>query len=161
MFDRACSLLRNPPPLKRTARYMSSKRPSFRKILLVSVKLFVRNSGAGNGCANFMGTWKKCVVSAGKTRVHKIPPFRGGGVLGRGGGECRFYFYGREDFSDSYHPDRNDFKILSAPKWLSIWHYVERAPHEIGWNDLPNPRQFSAVVPHLPVVNQFLGFWPS
>ena len=26
---------------------------------------------------------------------HKIPPFRGGG------GECRFYFYGREDFSET------------------------------------------------------------
>ena len=24
----------------------------------------------------------------------------GGGILGLGGGECRFYFYGREDFSD-------------------------------------------------------------
>ena len=35
--------------------------------------------------------------------VHKIPRFRGGGVfwvLG-GGGMARFYFYGREDFSDS------------------------------------------------------------
>ena len=35
--------------------------------------------------------------------VHKIPPFRDGGVfwvLGGGGGKCRFYFYGRGDFSD-------------------------------------------------------------
>ena len=24
----------------------------------------------------------------------------GGGILGLGGGECRFYFYGRADFSD-------------------------------------------------------------
>ena len=24
----------------------------------------------------------------------------GGGILGWGGGKCRFYFYGREDFSD-------------------------------------------------------------
>ena len=34
--------------------------------------------------------------------VHKIPGFRGGGGLGffLGGGECRFYFYGRGDFSD-------------------------------------------------------------
>ena len=30
----------------------------FQGIILVSVKLFVRNSGAGNGFANFMGTWK-------------------------------------------------------------------------------------------------------
>ena len=29
----------------------------------------------------------------------KFPFFLGGGVLG-GGGECRFYFYGRADFSD-------------------------------------------------------------
>ena len=37
-----------------------------------------------------------------KNHVHKIPRFRGGGfwVLG-GGGKCRFYFYGREDFSES------------------------------------------------------------
>ena len=62
-------------------------------------KIRVRNSGAGNGCAIFMDAWKKCVLSPGKTRVHKIPPFRGG----VGGGECRFYFYGRADFSDLCH----------------------------------------------------------
>ena len=44
------------------------------------------------------GRLEKCVLSAGKTHVRKIPPFRGGGGLG--GGECRFYFYGREDFSE-------------------------------------------------------------
>ena len=32
-----------------------------------------------------------------KNPVHKIPRFRGGFF---GGGECRFYFYGREDFSE-------------------------------------------------------------
>ena len=59
-----------------------------------------RNSGAGNGCANFMDASKKCALSAGKTHVHKIPRFRGGGYFGfwGGGGPCRFYFYGREDF---------------------------------------------------------------
>ena len=41
-----------------------------------------------------------------KNHVRKIPPFRGGvgggGILGfwGGGGKCRFYFYGREDFSE-------------------------------------------------------------
>ena len=35
-----------------------------------------------------------------KSHVHKIPCFRGGGYLGGGGGKCRFYFYGREDFSE-------------------------------------------------------------
>ena len=34
--------------------------------------------------------------------VHKIPRFRGrGGYFGLGGGKCRFYFYGRGDFSES------------------------------------------------------------
>ena len=41
-----------------------------------------------------------------KTHVHKIPPFMGG----VGGGECRFYFYGREDFSDSR--SRSGIEIL-------------------------------------------------
>ena len=36
-----------------------------------------------------------------KNHVHKIPRFGGGGYFGFwGGGECRFYFYGRADFSD-------------------------------------------------------------
>ena len=52
----------------------------------------------------FYGRLEKCVLSAGKTHVHKIPRFRGGGVFwvlgGGGGGECRFYFYGRADFSE-------------------------------------------------------------
>ena len=35
--------------------------------------------------------------------AHKIPLFRGGGVMGffgRGGWKCQFYFYGRGDFSE-------------------------------------------------------------
>ena len=35
-----------------------------------------------------------------KTYVHKIPRFRRGGSFGFGGGECRFNFYGRGNFSD-------------------------------------------------------------
>ena len=35
-----------------------SKISKLSRIILVSVKMFVRNSGAGNGCANFMGAWK-------------------------------------------------------------------------------------------------------
>ena len=50
----------------------------------------------------FYGRPEKCVLSAVKTHAHKIPRFRGGGgYFGFwGGGECRFYFYGRADFSD-------------------------------------------------------------
>ena len=62
-------------------------------------KIRVRNSGAGNGCANFMGARKKCVLSAGKTMSVKFPFFGGG--FGGGGGECRFYFDGRADFSEN------------------------------------------------------------
>ena len=63
-------------------------------------KMFVRNSGAGNGCANFMGTWKNCVLSAGKPPVHKIPRFRGGGYFGvwGGGGSADFIFMGARIF---------------------------------------------------------------
>ena len=63
----------------------SQKNPRVRKIR-------VRNSGAGNGCANFMDALKKCLLSAGKTMPVIILLF--------GGGECRFYFYGRADFSE-------------------------------------------------------------
>ena len=78
-----------------------SKKAHFRKIL-VSVKIVVRNSGAGHGCANsnyFMGAWKNALFLQEKTMSVKF--LRGGGYFGFwGGGECRFYFYGREDFSD-------------------------------------------------------------
>ena len=42
--------------------------------------------------------------------VHKIPRFRGGGILVffEGGGGCRFYSYGSEDFSDR-NPRRTNF----------------------------------------------------
>ena len=62
------------------------------------------NSGAGNGRANFMGAWHFFTLSAGKPPPHarKIPPLGGGSCffLEGGGWKCRFYFYGREDFSE-------------------------------------------------------------
>ena len=77
-------------------------------------KIFARNSGAGNGCTNFMDArLEKCLRSAGKTYVHKIPRFGGGGILGLGGGgTCRFCFYGREDFSEK--PPFNRFQQFSG-----------------------------------------------
>ena len=63
--------------------------------------MFVRNSGAGNGCANFMGAWKNALFLQEKPMSIKFLPFRGGGIwVFFWGGERRFYFYGREDFSD-------------------------------------------------------------
>ena len=44
--------------------------------------------------------------------------FLGGGgifVLGGGGGKCRFYFYGRADFSDKCI--RIEFKFISQVYW--------------------------------------------
>ena len=78
------------------------------KVRLISQKkrdvhnISARNSGAGNGCADFMAAWHFLVLSAGKPHAHKIPPFRGGvlGFFRRGGWKCQFYFLGRGDFSE-------------------------------------------------------------
>ena len=60
-------------------------------------KISARNSGTGNGCANFMGAWHFLVLSAGKPpHAHKIPPSRGGcrSFLEGGGGSANFIFMG-------------------------------------------------------------------
>ena len=47
----------------------------------------------------FYGRLEKCVLSAGKTHVHKIPRFRGGGIFGfGGGGSVDFIFMGARIF---------------------------------------------------------------
>ena len=52
----------------------------------------------------FYGRLEKCVLSAGKPMSIKFLVLGGGGIFGvffwGGGGECRFYFYGRADFSE-------------------------------------------------------------
>ena len=64
-------------------------------------KISARNSGAGNGRADFMGAWHFWFFLLENPHAHKIPPFRGG-LLGffKGGGSANFIFYGRGDFSD-------------------------------------------------------------
>ena len=79
--------LEGPTRKPRHAGAFCQKNPRVRKIR-------VCNSGAGNGCANFMGAWKKGVLSAGKPMYIKFLVLGGGGYLGLGGGECRFYSYG-------------------------------------------------------------------
>ena len=64
-------------------------------------KIRVRNSGAGNGCANFMDTSKKSILSAGQNHVRKIPLLGGGGV--GGGGSADFIFMGARIFLRSGH----------------------------------------------------------
>ena len=63
-------------------------------------QIFVRDSGAGNGCANFMDAWKKSVRSAGKTMSIKFLVLRGGGGYFRfwGGGVPIFIFMGARIF---------------------------------------------------------------
>ena len=63
-----------------------------------------RNSGPGNGCADFMGALDFLFLSAGKPHAHKIPRFffRDGGEFLEGGGwKCQFYLYGSRDFSET------------------------------------------------------------
>ena len=70
-------------------------------------KNFVRNSGAGNGCVNFMEAWKNAFFLQEKPMSIKFLVLGGGGifwVFGGGGGKCRFYFYGRGDFSEIFAP---------------------------------------------------------
>ena len=68
----------------------------------------------------FYGHLEKCILSAGKNHVRKIPLFFWGGGLG-GGGECRFHFYGRADFSEKKSPVKNLFSVfwLRAQPWFA------------------------------------------
>ena len=69
----------------------------FVRKILVSVKFVSAILGPEMG-APILWTPGKMPSFCRKNHVRKIPRFRGG-ILG-GGGECRFYFYGRADFSD-------------------------------------------------------------
>ena len=74
------------------SRTLSGENPRVRKIR-------VRNSGAGNGCANFMDIWKNAFFLQENLHVHKIPRFGGGGgILGLGGGSADFIFMGARIF---------------------------------------------------------------
>ena len=101
----ACIFACNPFPLHnrhtnccfaQKRKQVSAKTALFQKYPRVR-KIRVRKSGAGNGCAKFMDTWKNAFFLQENLHVHKIPRF-GGGILGLGGWECRIYFYGRGDF---------------------------------------------------------------
>ena len=59
-------------------------------------KISARNSGAGNGCANFMSAWHFWLFLMENPHAHKTPPFRGGSgaFLEGGGGGANFTFMG-------------------------------------------------------------------
>ena len=69
-----------------------------RKIILVSVKFLSAILGPEMGAS--ISWWKNAFFLQENPMSIKFLVLRGGGVLGFGGGECRFYLYGRADFSD-------------------------------------------------------------
>ena len=80
----------------------------FRKIL-VSVKFLSAILGPEVGAPILWTPGKNALFLQEKPMSTKFL-LVGGGILGfGGGGECRFYFYGREDFSDKSPGDTNIF----------------------------------------------------
>ena len=75
-------------------RHQNQKNPRVRKIC-------VRNSGAGNGCANFMDAWKNAFFLQEKPMSIKFLVLGGGAFwVWGGGGSADFIFIGRGDHSD-------------------------------------------------------------
>ena len=75
----------------------------------MSVKHFARNSGPGNGCANLMGAWNCCVLSADETSMPVKFPVLGGGVccfFFFGGGGADFIFMGTGLFLKKLHSEK-------------------------------------------------------
>ena len=60
-------------------------------------KIFVRNSGAGNGCADFMGAWKNAFFLQEKPMSIKFL-LLGGGIWGFGGGGVPILFLWAQGF---------------------------------------------------------------
>ena len=82
--------------------------------ILVSVKFCACNSGAGNGCTNFMGAWNFAFFLQENLHAHKIPRL-GGGILGFGeGGSADFVLMGAGIFLRKGKPAAS---IGSTPPW--------------------------------------------
>ena len=116
-------------------------------------KICVRNSGAGNGCANFMDAWKNAFFLQ-ETHVHKIPRFRGG--FG-GGGSADFIFMGARIFlifSRGQKTQRKLFFYQSFSTTLRVMDVPRRKPRTSA------PKK--CVFPAAPVVGRnFLTPGPS
>ena len=99
----------------------------------------------------------------------------GGGVFGFffwGGGKCRFYFYGREDFSEFAHQSENDLQLirnmLEQPVWLWTTTLVCRTQQEAAAQNSQNiatsaPRE-RKISPTFSCIKFFwgpLGSWTS
>ena len=112
-------LLRNFPANSeqpRGVRITSQKNPRVRKIR-------VRNSGAGNGCANFMDTWKKCALSAGKPMSIKFRVLEGG----LGGGKADFIFMGARIFLN-----QSDSGVLNSNRIAHRGGIAQSGPPGLG-----------------------------
>ena len=88
-------------------------------------KIRVRNSGAGNGCVNFMDAWKNALFLQEKPMSIKIPRFRGGGYfgffLGGGGGSADFIFMGARIFlNQGENPFQCKFAVGNVDGSLEI-----------------------------------------
>ena len=89
--------------------------------ILVSVKCFVRNSGAGNGCTIFYRRLEFLLsFCCRKTSMTIKFLVLGGGYFGflGGGGECGFYFCGRGDFSEH---ERFSFAPAISERFFKNW----------------------------------------
>ena len=121
----------------------------YSEILKPIVRNFsARNSGAGNGRANFMGAWDFLVLSAGKPPMPIKFLLVGGGGSGlfrRGGGSANFIFMGAGIFpihpaantDVSLGPLGNSSAALLAPSHLPALCRccsLPHAPHQSQWH---------------------------
>ena len=85
----------------------------------------------------FYGHLEKYILSAGKTHVHKIPPFGGGGE------ECRFYFCGGARIFLNNGKANQSFRAVFRSRFRSE-HVEHGQPTTAGHNckQILNPRDF-------------------
>ena len=107
-------------------------------------KIFARNSGAGNGCANFMDAWKNAFFLQERPMSIKFLVLGGGVFWVFGGGSADFIFMGARIFLR-----KSDQKVTEK---LERWPHI---PFFLLGQLLP---LFGPLTPHNPLV--YSGFWP-
>ena len=78
-------------------------------------KIFVRNSGAGNGCANLMDTWKNAFSLQGKPMSIKFLLLGGGVFWVLGGGSADFIFMGARIFLNNVLASKCEYPRFRYP----------------------------------------------
>ena len=93
-------------------------------------KMFVRNSGAGNGCVNFMNAWKNAFFLQEKPLSIKFPRL-GGGYFGFwGGGSAAFIFMGA-DFSERSSFEWKNTHVFGNDRWRQNSCFVGRRAEKL------------------------------